>query len=224
VRQLEYIDIECPGVLFDFDGVLADSTRSAERAWSQWAVEHSLRPDVVLAGLHGRRSTDTVSTFLPASQRAAGLARIEVLEQGDVAGIRSIPGAAELLSGLPSNWAIVTSGTAALLAARLSAAMLPTPSVVVTGGDVAAGKPAPDGYRQAAARLNLAIAACVVVEDSPAGVQAGRAAGAGHILGVGDLALTTDADPVVGDLRGVSWGGTGLRVARESLLRAAQAG
>jgi sugar-phosphatase len=214
------VDLACRGVLFDLDGVLVDSTGSAERAWSQWATEHALPVEQVLDGLHGRRSTDTVSAWLPEPERRAGLARIEALEQGDVAGIHPIPGAAELLASLPGNWAIVTSGTPALLAARLAAAGLPTPSVTVTGDDVSTGKPAPDGYLKAAAELGLPISECVVVEDAPAGIKAGRAAGAGHVLGVGKLASTTDADPVVTDLSGVTWNGSGLRVAVPNLSTA----
>jgi mannitol-1-/sugar-/sorbitol-6-phosphatase len=213
VTSLVPLDLSCRAVLFDLDGVLVDSTSSAERAWSQWAVEHSLPAEKVLEGLHGRRSTDTVSAWLPDSEHAAALARIEALEQGDVAGIHAIPGAAELLAGLPGNWAIVTSGTPALLAARLRAAELPTPPVVISGADVVNGKPAPDGYLRAAAALAIPISDCIVVEDAPAGIAAGRAAGAGHVLGVGTMALRTDADPVVSDLRGVTWNGTGLHIA-----------
>jgi sugar-phosphatase len=206
-------------VLFDCDGVLLDSTGSAERAWAQWADEHSVRRELVLAGLHGRRSIDTVSAFLPPAARADGHARIEELEIADVANIRPIVGVVELLNSLPSNWAIVTSATEALLAARLGALGLPTVRVAVTGDDVSTGKPAPDGYLKAAAALGFTTSDCVVVEDAPAGVEAGRAAGAGHVLGVGELALDTSADLVVRDLRGVTWNGSGLVVECESLLR-----
>ena len=206
-------------MLFDFDGVLADSTGSAERAWSRWAVEYSLSPEQVLEGLHGRRSTDTVSTFLPESQHEAGLARIEELERDDAPSIHPIPGAVDLLTALPGNWAIVTSGTPALLAARLKVVGFPAPPVIVTGQDVTAGKPAPDGYLRAAELLHIAISDCVVVEDAPPGIRSGRAAGAAGVIGVGELALSTDADPVVRDLRGVSWTGTGLRVSAASILQ-----
>jgi mannitol-1-/sugar-/sorbitol-6-phosphatase len=218
VKPTQSAEISCRGVLFDCDGVLLDSTGSAERAWSQWADEHSMPRELVLAGLHGRRSIDTVSAFLPPAARAAGHARIEELEIADVGNIRPIAGVVELLNSLPPNWAIVTSATAALLAARLGALGLPPVPVAITGTDVSTGKPAPDGYLKAAAVLGFAISDCVVVEDAPAGVEAGRAAGAGHVLGVGELALSTSADPVVRDLRGVTWTGSGLVVACESLL------
>ena len=54
---------------------------------------------------------------------------------------------------------------------------LPTPKVFITADDVKAGKPAPDGYLLAASRLNLKPTDCVVIEDAPAGIQAGKSAG-----------------------------------------------
>lgn len=49
--------------------------------------------------------------------------------------------------------------------------------VVVTGSDVDAGKPAPDIYLEAAARLAIAPADCLAIEDAPAGIQSAKAAG-----------------------------------------------
>jgi sugar-phosphatase len=60
---------------------------------------------------------------------------------------------------------------------------LPTPEVFITGGDVSAGKPSPEGYLLAAKRLNVKPWDCVVVEDAPAGIQAGKAAGM-RIIGI----------------------------------------
>jgi mannitol-1-/sugar-/sorbitol-6-phosphatase len=215
-------EISCRGILFDCDGVLVDSLASAEQGWTQWAREYGVDPGDVLVGLHGRRSADTVAHFLPEARRAEGLARIEEIEIGSAGPIPSVPGAPELLAGLPANWAVVTSASPALVRARLAAADLPLPAVLVTGADVTAGKPAPDGYLKAAEALGIPISACVVVEDSVAGIAAGRAAGAGHVLGVGKGALATDADTVVPDLRGIRWGYQGLLVAQEVLLRPSQ--
>ncbi len=217
-------DVDLPGraVLFDCDGVLVDSVAAAEVGWSQWAREYSLAPADVLSGLHGRRSADTVARFLPQALRAAGVARIEEIEIDGAGPIRAIPGAADLLSGLAadpsSRWAVVTSASPALLRARLAAAGLPLPGVLVSGADVSVGKPAPDGYLKAAGALDVPISECVVVEDSVAGIAAGRAAGAGHVLGVGQGALVTDADTVVADLRGVRWADR-LWVPTPALLR-----
>ncbi|WP_019064099.1 HAD-IA family hydrolase [Streptomyces prunicolor] len=213
------IVLACDRVLFDCDGVLVASTTAGETAWTQWATEHGLEPALVLDGVHGRRSADTVALFLPPERRHDALARIEAIEITGVEQCTPIPGAAALLTGLTGEWAVVTSATRALVGARLKAAGLPQPPVLITGDDVDRGKPAPDGYAEAARRLGVPVHACAIVEDSPTGIRAGRAAGAGHLLGVGETALATAARTVVKDLSGVSWTGDGLRVEWSSLLR-----
>lgn len=215
-------EIPCRAVLFDSDGVLVDSKDSGTRAWVVWAQQYGLDPDAVLDNMHGRRSIDTVSRFLPEADRAAGASAIEELEIADAGPTKPILGAADLLPKLPGNWAVITSATEPLLRARFAAAGLTLPEVVITGADVDAGKPAPDGYLLAAERLGVPIGDCVVVEDSLNGIEAGRAAGAGSILGIGKDALESDAETVVVDLRACSWSGTGLRIAPEYLLRTDQ--
>lgn len=213
-------EIRCRAVLFDSDGVLVDSKDSGTKAWVRWAEQYGLDPDAVLDNMHGRRSIDTVSGFLPEADRAAGAAAIEELEIADAGPTKPIPGAADLLPTLAGNWAVITSATEPLLRARFAAAGLELPEVVVTSADVSAGKPAPDGYLLAAERLGVPIGDCVVVEDSLNGIEAGHAAGAGSILGIGHDALESDAETVVLDLRACSWSGTGLRIDPEYLLTA----
>lgn len=211
-------EIQCGGVLFDSDGVLVDSKDSGTRAWVRWAERYGLDPAAVLDNMHGRRSIDTVSRFLPEADRTAGAAAIEELEIADAGPTKPIPGAANLLPTLPGNWAVITSATEPLLRARFAAAGLTLPEVVITSADVEAGKPAPDGYLLAAERLGVPIGECVVVEDSVNGIEAGRAAGAGSILGIGHDALESDAETVVLDLRACVWSGSGLRIDSEYLL------
>lgn len=214
------MQLHARALLFDSDGVLVDSAVEGERAWTQWAHDNGLAPEVVLDGVHGRRSKDTVGMHLPESGRAAGLALIEQLEISGSAATRAIPGAVELLRSLPAGgWAVVTSASEELLRARFAGAGLPAPPVLVNGDDVANGKPAPDGYLRAAAALRVPIAECVVFEDSPAGIRAGHDAGAGYVIGVGERALGTDTAPVVRDLRGIHWDGTALGLPADSLLR-----
>ncbi|MES2171377.1 MAG: HAD-IA family hydrolase, partial [Actinomycetota bacterium] len=74
--------------------------------------------------------------------------------------------------------ALVTSAPAPLARARMEAAGLPMPAVLVTAEDVTAGKPDPECYRFAASRLGVDPADCIVFEDAEAGIQAGLAAGA----------------------------------------------
>lgn len=209
------MDLACQAVLFDMDGVLTDSTVSAEHAWTQWAHEYGVDPEEVLHGLHGRRATDTVRMHVPASAHAEALRRINEIEVADAGSTTAIPGARELVDALPGNWALVTSAPPELLTVRLAAVGIPLPSVVVNGDDVEQGKPDPEGYLRAADKLGLPIGECVVLEDSGNGIAAGLAAQAASVVGVGAGALATSAPFVVPDLRAVRWNGRGLRLSED---------
>ncbi|MFI6522532.1 HAD-IA family hydrolase [Spirillospora sp. NPDC050679] len=211
------LPVPCAAVLFDTDGTLVDSTPMVERAARVWAAEYGVDPDEYLSGAHGRRTGDRIAEFLPPGEVRAATERLDALEAADASGVTALPGAVELLSsmgGLP--WAIVTSMDAGQLAARTGAAGVPLPKVVVTAEDVAEGKPDPAGYLLAARRLGVDPAACAVVEDAPAGVRAGRAAGATVIAVTTShpADLLAEAQIVVPDLRSVRAVPGGLRVLR----------
>lgn len=171
-------DIEA--VLFDMDGTLIDSDAAVERAWRAWAGEYGTDPLAALAIAPGRPADQTVRALLPGGGDetvAAAAARQLALQYDDLADVAAAAGAAELLAGLAVPWAVVTSADRRLASARLQAAGISAP-LLVTSEDVRAGKPDPEGYLLAAARLGADPHRCLVVEDSDAGVQAGRAAGA----------------------------------------------
>ncbi|MFF1448156.1 HAD-IA family hydrolase [Streptomyces sp. NPDC058274] len=214
------LGIPCEGLLFDNDGVLVDSDHGVGLAWGQWARARGLSPRDVTAMVHGRRSADTVALLVAdPGERPAALAEIDRLEVEAAATTTALPGALALLESLPQErWAVVTSGVTVLARARLAAAGLPSPPVLVTADDVRHGKPAPDGYRAAAGHLGLDPAETVVFEDSTAGAEAGTAAGA-TVIGVGQRALATDASVVVRDLRGLVWRDGVLDFAEAQLLR-----
>jgi mannitol-1-/sugar-/sorbitol-6-phosphatase len=208
------------GLLFDNDGVLVDSEASVVSAWSRWARDHGLDPAEVMAAVPGRRAGDTVALFVGAAQVEESTALITRYELDDVAATTAVPGVLDLvpqLTGVP--WAVVTSGVRELATARLRAAGVPLPEVVVTAEDVATGKPDPEGYASAAARLGLAPADVLVLEDSVSGIAAGQAAGC-RVVGIGPDALRTTADVVVRDLTGARWTGAGLLLPAAALLRA----
>jgi sugar-phosphatase len=97
------------------------------------------------------------------------------------------------------------------MAARLGAARLPVPEIMICAEDVGAGKPSPEGYLKAAAGLGFDASQCVVVEDAPAGIAAGRAAGA-QVLAVTtthEAQQVSSADAVVADLSFVLLTATG---------------
>jgi sugar-phosphatase len=214
------VQIPARGLLFDNDGVLVDSDAAVAASWSRWALEHDLDPAAVLAVVHGRRAADTVADLVAEDRRAAAAELIDRYELQDAGTVPAVAGAADLLAALPPDvWAVVTSGTPALATARLTAAGLPLPGAMVTGHDVRTGKPDPEGYLLGARLLGVPPEETVVVEDAPAGIAAGRAAGA-RVVGVGERALGTGADVVVADLTGLSWADGVLTVPAGSVLRA----
>lgn len=189
-------------ILFDIDGTLVDSTPVVERTWRTWAAGHGRDAEEILRVCHGRRSEDTLALFLPEEQIPAAAAELERLELADL-DVVALPGTRALLPELPEGrWAAVTSGSSALMRARLSTAGLPVPRVLIAAEDVSAGKPDPEGYREAAAALGHDIARCLVIEDAPAGIRAGRAAGAATLAVATshDAADLGEADAVIPDL------------------------
>lgn len=161
------------------DGVLIDSTPAVARVWRGWAIEHGLDPEIVVRIAHGRPSRTTIRELLPNSDIAVEDREVERREMEDLDGVVLLPGARELLNSLPSKrWTIATSCTRPLAEVRLRAAGLPIPETLTTSSDVKIGKPDPEPYLKAAAKLGYAASDCIVVEDAPAGVRAGKSAGA----------------------------------------------
>ncbi|GCE22848.1 HAD-IA family hydrolase [Dictyobacter kobayashii] len=167
----------CRILLFDLDGVLVDSIANVERHWSDWAKRHQLDVQQVLGTIHGRRTIDTirqVAPKLPAEIEARYLDDIQTLDTKEVA---ATAGAAELLAQLaPEQWAVVTSGPATLARARLKAAGLPMPRLLISGNDVKQGKPHPEGYLKGAELMQAEPEECLVIEDSLPGIEAAHAA------------------------------------------------
>jgi sugar-phosphatase len=170
--------IQCRGVLFDLDGVLVDSTPAVARVWTIWANKHGFDPQETVRKAHGRPSLATIRELLPNADHAAENAIVEGMEIEDLEDVVALPGAAELLRALPAEkWTVVTSCTRRLALVRLRAAGLPIPAKLVTSNDITNGKPHPEPFLQGAKLLGFAPAQCVVFEDAPAGIRAGKAAG-----------------------------------------------
>jgi mannitol-1-/sugar-/sorbitol-6-phosphatase len=149
---------------------------------------------------HGRPSLTTVREYLPNSDHEAENREVERREIEDLEGVAPLPGALDLLASLPENrWTIVTSCTRALAKVRIRAGGLPVPKKLITSNDITHGKPDPEPYLKGASLLGFSPAECVVLEDVPAGVRAGKAAGARVI------ALKTTAQESVLREAGADW-------------------
>jgi len=176
-------ETEFDAALFDIDGTIVDSTSAVLRSWALLADEYDFDATAVQQN-HGRPARALLQQLLAAEVVDAAIARIIALETAEVAGILPIPGAAALLEALPAaGKAFVTSAPRVIATARLAAAGLTAPPVLITLDDVANPKPHPEPFLRAAARLGVDPSRCVVFEDAPAGVVAARAAGC-RVIGV----------------------------------------
>ncbi|MEU0949638.1 HAD family hydrolase [Streptomyces canus] len=200
--------IQAEALLFDNDGTLVSSLESVHRCWTRWAAEFGITAEAFAqVELHGRPAVEIAADLLPADVVPQALARIEQLEVEDVpnGGVHLLAGTAAFLDSLPADrWAVVTSATRRLAEARLEAVGI-LPKILVAADDVTRGKPDPEPYLLAARELGVDPSRCVVFEDAPAGLRAGRAAG------MTTVALTTthqahelDADLVVENLSALS--------------------
>jgi HAD superfamily hydrolase (TIGR01509 family) len=197
------IMFEPRAVLSDLDGVLVDSGPQIEQTWRAFAERHQLDAEYVLAESHGRRTVDLIRLVAPQLDAAAEAARVEREEIESANGLRPLPGARELIESVPGDrFAVVTSGSRPLALARLGAAGLAVPAVLVTAEDVDAGKPDPTAYLRAAELLGVEPAHSLVIEDAPAGVDAGVAAGMTvvAVTTTNDESALRSADAVVTDL------------------------
>lgn len=170
--------LECDALLFDLDGVLIDSSTCIRRHWCRWARQHSINLAAIMRVAHGMRTVETMRLIAPHLDVEAEAVRFTAAEVAETDGVVRIEGASELLGMLPADaWAVVTSAGLNLAKSRMHRADLPLPRLFVTSDDVKQGKPAPEPYLLAAKRMGLATDECVVLEDSPAGIEAAQAAG-----------------------------------------------
>jgi mannitol-1-/sugar-/sorbitol-6-phosphatase len=206
VGMVSNLTLTCKAVLFDMDGTLVDSTSIVERAWGRWAALHGLPLDAVLSFAHGRPTIATLQHFLPERDHTVELEEMDRYEETQMEGILAVPGATQVLQAIAGHsWAIVTSAWRTLAEARISAAGLPIPKVMIPVDEIRNGKPHPEGFLQAARLLGVPPEQCLVFEDTRPGIEAGVSAG----MQVVGLLTTTTADhlkhrPLIRDFRDVT--------------------
>jgi sugar-phosphatase len=186
-------------VLFDLDGTLVDSTASVLRNWRRIAALLGRDGEDLVGDRHGIPGRQVLRMIEPDLSEERILELDQVLIEGEVADTRDVVptrGALQLVEAIPADrWAIVTSGSRRLALARLRAAGLPVPAILVTADDVRVGKPDPEPYQLGARLIGLPPERCLVLEDAPAGITAARAAGC-PTLGVLTTFPALDADTV----------------------------
>jgi sugar-phosphatase len=194
------MQIRCRALLFDMDGVLVDSTPAVARVWTVWANRFGLNPAEVVRQAHGRPSIATIRELLPSADHRAEDQAIEKAEIEDIEDIVALPGTKQLLDALPPDrFAVVTSATHPLAVVRLQAAGFAIPKHLVTASDIQRGKPDPEPYLRGAQILGISPVDCVVIEDAPAGIQSGKAAGSRV------LALRTTTPDLALKAAGADW-------------------
>ncbi|KAF4978293.1 hypothetical protein FZEAL_5304 [Fusarium zealandicum] len=208
-------EIAFDGFLFDMDGTIIDSTEAVVKHWQTVGNEIGVAPEVILETSHGRRSIDILKILAPEKANWEYVREMEGrLPKYHGHEAVEIPGARSMLEALiaeSSPWAIVTSGTVPLVTGWLRARELPTPAadLLITAESVEVGKPDPACYRLGRERLGLEgeDAQVLVLEDSPAGIRAGKAAGC-KVLGLVtshtvEQVVAAEPDWVVRDLSSV---------------------
>ena len=198
-------------LLLDLDGTLLDSTAAVEAAWLRFATRFAVSADRIRPLMHGIPAWQVIEELRPglaveertalAEQALADMARPD-------APVVWLPGARELVETLTTAgapWGVATSGNTLLATSSMRKAGMAPPPALITSDDVTIGKPEPEPYLRAAELLGVAPVDCLVIEDAPAGVTAGLAAGmqvvgVTHTFSAGVLAhatLVVDALPEV---------------------------
>ena len=206
--------------VFDMDGVLIDSGAHHRHAWRMLLDEMGAEPadpehwrltigrpsEEAIPLLLGRRVSDAEARRLARRKRDFYQARAQK-------GLDPVLGVREFLESLEELGVPCAVGTSASRwdAERLldDLGLLRFFDVVVTADDVMLGKPDPEVWAQAARRLRVTPAHCVVFEDAPVGIQAARAAG---MRAIGVTTAHTDAellaagaDRTIPDFQGLEW-------------------
>ncbi|EGO02173.1 hypothetical protein SERLA73DRAFT_86389 [Serpula lacrymans var. lacrymans S7.3] len=180
-------------ILFDMDGTLVDSTAGVVGAWETFAESYpGLDIHAILSTSHGVRTVENLKKHCGIQDDAELEKEAMRFEQAIIdsstkngrkgitllSGVRPIMD--ELLPGknYPKPcWAICTSATRNYASSALRVAGIAIPDVFVVAEDVKQGKPKPDPYLLGAQKCGVDPEKCLVIEDAPAGVRSGQAAG-----------------------------------------------
>jgi beta-phosphoglucomutase len=176
---------DAKAVLFDFDGVIAQTMDDNFAAWTHAFSQHGItiqKQDYFL--LEGRKPMEVAQFFLkPAGidDESTFRTTVKSKEEFYIANntFSLYPGAVELLQHLKSQGtllALVTGAGRERLQNTLSAEIRAHFDCIVTANDVIHGKPSPECYEQAAKHLGVTNYDCIVIENAPLGIQSAKSA------------------------------------------------
>lgn len=184
--------------LFDCDGTLVNSTGAISEFWRDFGkTRPHVNPDEIIRTSHGCRTFDVIAKWSPEDAIEEQVTEWEgSIPDSFGHAAKPIPGAVELVKKFDElsknetengkqRWAIVTSGTLPLATKWLKLLTIQKPDTFITAEKVTKGKPDPQGYQNARNTLGYegAHKKVVVFEDAPAGISAGKGAGA-MIVGI----------------------------------------
>lgn len=179
-------DIPYRGILFDFDGTLADTMEGNYRAWRQ--VLHEVGADIGSEEyflLEGMKLADVARTLCEKHGVSvfdyAALARKKEAVYLENPSFSFYSGVERLIAALAAAgipMAIVTAGLHDRIIRSVPSGFLSQFKGVITGESTERNKPFPDPYLTAAKEIGVPISECVVVENAPLGIRSAKAAGA----------------------------------------------
>jgi HAD superfamily hydrolase (TIGR01509 family) len=165
-------------ILFDMDGTLINSTEASEVTWQRWAAARQVSMESIRQVHHGRRPEETIAIVAPHLNAIEESKRIYSEQETLTEGTYPIAGANAFFESIPrGQCAIVTAASRRIVDLRFRIVGLVPPNVCVTADTLKAGKPSPEGYLEAARRLECKPEDCMVFEDAPAGLIAANRAG-----------------------------------------------
>lgn len=202
-------------VVFDFDGLVADSEPLQIRAWQEFLARYDARlRDSLINEMFGLRVKDSARVVqqrldLPLTPEEVMHGRDEIFLELVATELPLMTGATELITWLqiesPFRLALATSGHRRYIDTALRVTGLENSfEIIVTGDDVESGKPHPEIYQSAADRLGVTPEYCLALEDAPHGVRSAKAAGMACLAVPNEMTKSIpgldEADAVVKDL------------------------
>jgi beta-phosphoglucomutase len=172
------------GAIFDLDGTIVDNKDYHKQAWIEVCRRHGspFTDDTYFKRIHARTNETILRNLfgenLTASQQGIGLEKELAYRELYRQHVRAAPGLVEFLSELKValvQCAVASNSPAGNVDLVLDSLKIRSQfEVIITADDVVRGKPDPEIFHTAAARLGVPLSACIIFEDSPAGFAAAR--------------------------------------------------